>query len=587
MDRAPGPGWPALARLLRTFAGPYGGRIGLVFFLLVLQVTANLYLPVLSGDVVNGGVLKGDIGYIWRSGAIMLVLSLVIAILSILIEYHSIRVALGSCSDMRAAVYRQVQSFTGREMTRFGIPTLITRNINDVDQVEEFIVVALSEAVLAVIMSVGGMVMAVWEGRALSLLLAVTIPIMGVIIAVALVRSVPLSRSMQLKTDRLNGVMREQITGIRVIRAFQRTRTEQERFSEVNSDITGTGLRLSRIFALGVPLLLCVLNLASVGVIWFGGRLVSEGAMPLGNMTAFLIYLLQFLLYALVAVSALFLIPRAVASGERVAEVLGTEPSVVDRHQPYRPPLVNGMVEFRQATFGYPGSERPVLRDLNFLLLPGQVHGIIGGTGSGKTTLLNLILRFFDVTDGAVLVNGTDVRAQGVEPLRSPIGLVPQSSFLFSGTIASNLRFSRPGASDAELWRALKVAQASEFVVRMPGQLEAVIDQGGTNVSGGQRQRLSIARALVRRSQLYLFDDCFSALDAATDARLRAALRSETVGASSVIVAQRVSTVMDADQIIVLDGGTVAGIGTHRQLLSACVPYQEIVASQLGEGVSA
>jgi ATP-binding cassette subfamily B protein len=387
--------------------------------------------------------------------------------------------------------------------------------------------------------------------------------------------------------DRINQVMREHITGARVIRAFGRTRFEQDRFAAANADITGTGLRVMRIFAVGVPILLGVLNLSSVGIVWFGGHLVAAGSMPIGNMTAFLIYILQILLYVLVAVTVLVLVPRAMAGAERIAEVISTVPAVTDPPRPVIPVAATGAVEFRHVTFGYPGSERPVLDDLTFALPAGQTGAIIAGTGSGKTTLLNLILRFFDVTSGAVLVNGTDVREQPAERLWSGIGLVPQTAFLFSGTVASNLRFGMPEATDAQLWRALEVAQALDFVASMPGKLDARLDQGGTNLSGGQRQRLSIARALVRRPRLYLFDDCFSALDAATDARLREALRAEIQDATVLIVAQRASTIMHADKIIVLEAGSVAGIGSHSQLLAGCGPYQEIVASQLGEGAAA
>jgi len=382
-------------------------------------------------------------------------------------------------------------------------------------------------------------------------------------------------------------VLREQITGVRVIRAFLRGPSEQQRFQTANADLTATALRVNRIFALAMPVLMAILNLSSVAVLWFGGRLVSEGTMPIGNLTAFLTYIMQILISVMMAVMMVILVPRAMASAERIQEVLDAAPSVGNPPRPVTPASVTGVVEFRDVTFGYPGSEHPVLRDLTFTLRPGQVCAVIGGTGSGKSTLLSLIPRFFDPTAGTVLVNGTDVRDQGLEQLWACIGLVPQRAFLFSGTVASNLRFGRPEATEAELWQALTVAQARDFVASMPGRLDAPIDQGGTNVSGGQRQRLSIARALVKRPRLYLFDDCFSALDATTDARLRAALRRHIRDATVVIVAQRVSTIMQADQIIMLEEGRIAGIGTHQQLLMTCPPYREIVASQLGEGVAA
>jgi ATP-binding cassette subfamily B protein len=436
-------------------------------------------------------------------------------------------------------------------------------------------------------MSVWGVILAIKEGAALSPLLAVAVPVMAVFIGVVLVTVVPQFRSMQARLDRINQVLREQITGVRVIRAFVRGRSEGERFSQANADLTATALRVNRIFALALPALMAILNLSSVAVLWFGGRFVSEGSMPIGNLTAFLTYILQILMAVMMAVMMAILLPRAVASAERVEEVLDTVPATVDPLRPIRPSQVSGLVQFENVTFGYPGSERPVLEGLSFTLRPGETSAIIGGTGSGKTTLLNLIPRFFDATGGRVLVNGVDVRNQEQEELWGSIGLVPQAAFLFSGTVASNLRFGKPEATDAELWHALEIAQARDFVAAMPGDLAAPIDQGGTNVSGGQRQRLSIARALVKQPRVYLFDDCFSALDASTDARLRAALKVGTHDAAVVIVAQRVSTIMHADRIIVLDDGRIAGMGTHEELLASSHPYREIVVSQLGEDAAA
>jgi ABC-type multidrug transport system fused ATPase/permease subunit len=480
-----------------------------------------------------------------------------------------------------------VRGFSTSEMSRFGIPSLITRNINDVQQVQVFLQMLLTQLVIALITCVGAIIMAVRESAPLSVLLVVTVPLVIGFMTVLVITLVPLGRAVQVKIDRIIEVLREQVTGVRVIRAFGRTQSEQDRFREANADITRTVLRSTRAFALAMPVLLGIANLASVGVIWFGGHLVNDGSMPIGNMAAFLLYILQTLTSLMIAVNALILIPRAVGSAERIDQVIRTVPAIVDPPSPVFPSDTSGAVQFRHVTFGYPGSERPVLNDLTFDLQPGQTSAIIGGTGSGKTTLINLIPRFFDVTSGAVLVNGADVREQQAERLWSAMGLAPQAAFLFAGTVASNLRFGRPDATDEELWRALDIAQALDFVSSMPGQLDAPVDQGGTNVSGGQRQRLSIARALLRQPRLYLFDDCFSALDPATDARLRAALRAEAQDACIVIVAQRASTIMHADQIIVLDDGNVAGIGTHRQLLADCVTYQEIVASQLGEELAA
>jgi len=442
---------------------------------------------------------------------------------------------------------------------------------------------ALTMMVIAPIMCVGGIILAIHEGAQLSTLLLVAVPLMAIVIGTVMVKVIPQFRSMQVKIDRINEVLREQITGVRVIRAFVRNNSEAERFAVANADLTGTALRVNRVFALALPAMMMILNLSSVAVLWFGGRLVSEGSMPIGNLTAFLTYILQILLSVMMAVMVAILLPRAAASAERVEQVLDTVPVVADPEHPINPTLRSGLVNFEHVTFSYPGSERPVLEDLTFTLEPGQTSAIIGGTGSGKTTLLNLIPRFFDATSGAIVVNGVDVRDLRQETLWASIGLVPQAAYLFTGTVGSNLRFGRPDATDEQLWRALEIAQASDFVSAMSGMLEAPIDQGGTNVSGGQRQRLSIARALVKAPSVYLFDDCFSALDAATDARLRAALKSGTQDASVVIVAQRVSTIMHAERIIVLDDGRVVGMGSHNELLENCEPYHEIVVSQLGE----
>jgi ABC-type multidrug transport system fused ATPase/permease subunit len=580
-------GWHALVGLLLGFLRPYLGSLCLVVLLMVVLAAGNLYLPNLSADIINNGVVAGDTGYIWRIGGIMTGIVCALAVISIVATYVSSRVSMGIGAALRAAVYRKVQAISSEEMARIGIPSLITRNINDVQQVQVFLEITYTQLVLAVIVSVGAVILAVRESAALSPLLAVTIPVMGLIITVLWITMIPLYRSLQATVDRTINVLRDQITGVRVIRAFLRTRSEQDRFESVNADITGYVLRIVRIGAAAGPALLVVANLSSVGVFWFGGRLVNEGSMPIGNMAAFLMYITLILAFVGVAVSVIGLVPAAAASAERIRQVIDAVPAITDPSCPVTPADITGRVEFRNVTFGYPGSERPVLKDVTFTLWPAQISAIVGGTGSGKTTVLGLISRFFDVTSGGVLVNGSDVREQSAEGLWSTIGLVPQASFLFRGTVASNLRFARPEATDQELWCALDVAQALDFVASMPGQLDAPIDQGGTNVSGGQRQRLAIARALLRRPSLYLFDDCFSALDPATDARLRGALRAETKDAVVVIVAQRISTIMHADQIIVLDAGRVAGTGTHQQLLAECVPYQEIVASQLGEGAAA
>ena len=576
-----------LIRLLRTYLRPYTGQVAVVVALLVVQTVGNLYLPNLNADIINNGVVKGNLHYILTTGGVMLVIALVLGVVAIVAVYWASRVAMGAGADIRGAVFTRVQGFSAREINRFGTPSLITRNTNDIQQIQLFLQVALTLMVIAPIMSVGGVILAIKEGAALSPLLAVAVPVMALVIGVVLVTVVPQFRSMQVKIDRINEVLREQITGVRVIRAFVRGRSEGRRFSEANADLTSTALRVNRIFALTLPAMMAILNLSSVAVLWFGGRLVSDGSMPIGNLTAFLAYILQILMAVMMAVMMVILLPRAVASAERVEQVLDTVPAIADPPRPIKPAQVSGLVQFENVTFGYPGSERPVLHELSFALQPGETSAIIGGTGSGKTTLLDLIPRFFDATNGTVLVNGVDVRNQELEELWSSVGLVPQAAFLFSGTVASNLRFGKPEATDVELWRALEIAQARDFVAAMPGGLDAPIDQGGTNVSGGQRQRLSIARALVKQPRLYLFDDCFSALDAATDARLRAAMKLATRDAAVVIVAQRVSTIMQADLIIVLDHGVIAGMGTHRELLGSCDPYREIVVSQLGKDAAA
>jgi ATP-binding cassette subfamily B protein len=581
--KAPGQGQPVLISLVRRFMGRYRGQVCLVVSLLVVQAVSNLYLPNLTADIINNGIEKGDIHYIWTTGAWMLLITLVVGVMSIVAVYFASKVSMGLGRDIRGAVFKSVQRFSAQEVNHFGTPSLITRNTNDVQQIQLFLQMALTMMVLAPIMCVGGVIMALKEDVKLSTLVVVVVPLMLVVIAVLMSKAVPLFRSMQSRIDRVNLVLREQITGVRVIRAFIRTAQEQDRFAEANGALTNTGLRVNRMFALALPTVMGIMNLSAVAVIWFGGHLIASGSMPIGNLTAFLSYILQILMSVMIAVMMVILLPRAVASADRIEEVLRAEPAVLDPAQAVVPASSAGLVELRAVDFGYPGSEEPVLHDLSFSLMPGETTAIIGGTGSGKTTLLNLIPRLFDVTSGALLVDGVDVKDQARGALWEKIGMVPQQAYLFSGTVAENLRFGRPDASDEELWQALGIAQASEFVSEMPGGLEAEITQGGTNVSGGQRQRLSIARALVKRPAIYLFDDCFSALDAATDAKLRGALRSETADATVLIVAQRVSTILHADRIIVLDDGRVVGIGRHEELLSSCPQYREIVTSQLGE----
>ena len=572
-----------LIRLLRGYLRPYTVEVTVVVILLLIQSIANLYLPYLTADIINNGVAKGDVGYIWRIGAVMLALTIVVGILAIVGVYYASRASMGLGRDVRRAVFERVQQFSALEMNRFGTPSLITRNTNDVQQVQIFVQLALTLMVIAPIMGIGGVVLALRTNVTLSAILIVAVPLMVGVIAALTIFAVPLFQSLQVKIDRINQVMREQINGVRVIRAFNRTRHEQDRFQTANADLTGTALRVNRMFALALPALLAIMNMSSVAVVWFGGHLIDSGQMPVGNLIAFLAYIMQIFFAIMLATFMVIFVPRAAASATRLEEVINTEPSITDPVNPIEPARVTGAVEFRGVTFGYPGGEKPVLHELAFKLNPGATTAIIGGTGSGKTTLLNLVPRFYDATGGAVLVNEVDVQAQKLDTLWQHIGLVPQQAYLFRGTIADNLRFGNENATEAELWHALEVAQAGDFVAAMPNKLEEQIDQGGTNLSGGQRQRLAIARALVRRPPLYLFDDCFSALDAGTDARLRAALKVEARDATVVIVAQRVSTILHADRIIVLDAGRIVGIGTHQVLMSTSEPYREIVASQLGE----
>ncbi len=585
--RAPWRGAPMLIRLLRPYLRAYARPVVLVVVLLIAQTVANLYLPNLNADIINFGITKGDVGYIWRTGAVMLGITVVLGVVAIAAVYWASRTAMGVGRDLRAAVFEQVQDFSAREMNELGTASLITRNTNDVQQVQLFVQLALTVMVIAPIMSVGGVIMAVGENATLSLLVVVVVPILALIIGTILRIAVPLFRSMQGKIDRINQVLREQIMGVRVVRAFVRTGYEQDRFATANQSLTATALSVNRLFAVALPAILAVMNLTSVAVLWFGGHLVGGGSMPIGNLTAFLQYIIQVLWAVMMAVMIAIQLPRASASAERLHQVLVLRPAVTEPPRPAALAPGGGMVAFDGVSFGYPGGEHPVLRDLTFELVPGQTTAIIGGTGAGKTTLLSCIPRFFDVNQGTVRLDGIDIRELEREELWHRIGLVPQTAYLFSGTVATNLRFARHDATDLELWRALEVAQAQDFVEQMAGGLDAPIDQGGTNVSGGQRQRLAIARALVKRPAVYLFDDCFSALDAGTDARLRAALVDETRGRTVVMVSQRVSTIRGADRILVLDDGALVGSGGHDELVESCPVYREIVASQLGSEAAA
>jgi len=571
-----------VTRLLATFLRPYGRPLALVVVLLLVQALTNLYLPELNAEIINNGVVKGDTGYILQTGGLMLGVTILLGVVSVVAVYWSARTAMGFGRDLRAAIFGAVQSFSQAEVNRFGPASLITRNTNDVQQVQTVVLMGLTMMILAPIMAVGGIVMALRQDVPLSGILLVIVPIMVVIIGALVRRAMPLFRTMQARIDRINQVMRETLAGIRVIRAFVRTDFEERRFDTANRELFEVSLSVNRLFALMIPTLMAIMNLSSVAVLWFGSIRVDGGAMPIGNLTAFLQYIIQILFSIMMATFMFIVVPRAVVSSDRILEVLETQPDIDDPADPLSPPRT-GRVEFRDVEFRYPGAEEPVLRGISFTAGPGETTAIVGSTGSGKSTLVNLLPRFYDVTGGAVLVDGVDVRRMDRADLWARIGLVPQRAFLFSGTVASNLRFGDEAASDDDLWHALEIAQARDFVEEMPERLAAQIAQGGTNVSGGQRQRLAIARALVKRPPVYVFDDSFSALDFRTDARLRAAISRDLSEATVIIVAQRVGTILQADRIVVLERGGVVGIGTHDELMSTCETYREIVLSQLTE----
>lgn len=572
--------------LLRRVLPPYRATIMVIFVLLLAQAIAALVLPTLYADIINEGVLLGDTGHIMRLGVIMLVISVVVGFAAIAGTYLSSRVAMSVGRDLRAALFTQVERFSLREVTTFGAPSLITRTTNDVQQLQMLVLMGLNLMAMAPITVIGGVIMAVRENARLSTLLVVIIPIMMAIVLLTLRRALPLFRVVQKRIDAINQVLRENLTGVRVVRAFVRTQHEEARFAEANGALTDTQLAVARLFAFTFPVLMFVINVASVGVVGYGGRLISQNQMQIGTLGAFISYMMQILFSVLMAVMMIAMVPRAAASAERINEVLDTAPAITDADDAVVPTARSAesgeaIIELNKVDFRYPGAEEPVLHDVDLTLRPGQVTAIVGGTGSGKTTLVNLIPRLYDVSDGSLLLDGVDIRRIPREHLWGQLGLVPQKAFLFTGTIADTLRFGAPSATDDELWHALEVAQAADFVRELPDGLAHVVEQGGANFSGGQRQRLAIARALARRPRVYLFDDSFSALDYGTDARLRASLVRETTHAAVVIVAQRVSTVLHADQIVVLDAGRVVGTGRHEELLAGCETYREIVESQL------
>ncbi len=570
-----------LLRLILDHVRPYRPLIAAIVALQLIGTVAMLYLPSLNADIIDNGVVTGDTGYILRHGGLMLAVSMAQVICSIGAVWFSARTSMGFGRDVRAAIFRQVGRFSAKELQHFGAPSLITRETNDVQQVQMLVLMSGTLMVSAPIMMVGALVMAVREDAGLSWLLAVVVPVLAVSIGLIVVRMVPSFRLMQERIDEVNRLLREQITGIRVVRAFVRERHETERFTHANDELTEVSIRAGRWMAGMFPTVMLVANVSTVGVLWFGGHRVETGQMEVGALTAYISYLMQVVMSVMMGTFMLMMIPRSSVCADRIVEVLDTDSSVVPPAEPVTELLERGTVRFADVEFAYPGADAPVVRRISFEARPGQTVAIIGSTGAGKSTLVNLVPRLFDVTGGRVEVGGVDVRRIEPEVLWSKLGLIPQRAFLFTGTVASNLRYGKEDATEEEMWTALEIAQARDFVEAMPEGLEASIAQGGANLSGGQRQRLAIARALIRRPEVYLFDDSFSALDLATDARLRAALRPVTRDSTVIVVAQRVSTIRDADVIVVLEDGEIVGEGTHAELLAGCTTYQEIVASQL------
>jgi ATP-binding cassette subfamily B protein len=570
-----------LWRLIRTRLAPYRTALLAVLCLQFVGTVAALFLPSLNAAIIDNGVVTGDTGYIVRHGALMLGVSLLQAACSVLAVWFSARTAMGFGRDVRAAIFHRVGGFSAREVNQFGAPSLITRETNDVQQVQMLVLLGGTLAVAAPMMMIGAILMALREDVGLSWLIVAVVPVLATSIGFIVTRMVPSFRAMQERIDEVNRLLREQITGVRVVRAFVREDFETERFGVANDELTAVAVRAGRWLAAMFPTVMLVANLGTVGVLWFGGHRVESGAMEVGALTAYISYLMQIVMSVMMATFLMMMIPRAAVCADRIVEVLDTESSVRPPAEPVTLQPTPGVVRFDGVEFSYPGADAPVLREISFEARPGQTVALIGSTGAGKSTLLNLVPRLFDVTGGAVSVGGEDVRRLDPDTLWSRLGLVPQKAFLFTGSVADNLRHGKADATEEEMWQALEIAQARDFVEALPDRLESEVAQSGSNFSGGQRQRLAIARAVIRRPDVYLFDDSFSALDLGTDARLRAALKPVTRDATVLVVAQRVSTVRDADLILVLEDGEIVGRGTHEELLGSCETYQEIVASQL------
>lgn len=568
---------------LSKFLKPFAFSVGIVLILVFLQSLSDLYLPTLMADIVDHGVVKGDSAYIWKIGGFMLLVAAGGMVCSVGASYFSAKIASGFGKNLRSRVFSHVSGFSLHEFDQIGTSSLITRTTNDITQVQQVLVMMLRMMIMAPMMCIGGIIMAVSKDAKLTLVLAVSLPILVLAIAILAKKGLPLFKAMQAKLDSLNRVLRENLTGIRVIRSFNRIEHEKKRFDRANLDLTETAIKVNKIMASLMPIMMIVLNLTTVAIIWFGGIRISDGHMQVGDLMAFIQYAMQ-IMFSLIMVSMMFvMIPRASVSAGRINEVLELTADISDPVNPKKLAEEKGSVEFKNVTFRYPGAEIPALSNISFTMMPGETTAVIGGTGSGKSTLVNLIPRFYDIDSGNIIVDGVDIREMKQEDLRGKIGFVPQQAVLFSGTISDNIRFGKEDATVEEIRHAAEIAQAKEFIEALPEAYESVISQGGTNVSGGQKQRLSIARALVRKPEIYIFDDSFSALDFKTDAKLRAALKGETVDAAVLIVAQRVSTIVDADQIIVLDEGSISGIGTHKELLETNKVYREIVMSQLSE----